>query len=28
MFNAGLLDKMPEVKKVYSEKFPSGVLPK
>ncbi len=28
MFNAGLLDKMPDVKKVYSEKFPSGVIPK
>jgi len=28
MFKAGLLDKMPDVKKVYSEKFPSGVMPK
>jgi hypothetical protein len=28
MFNAGLLDKMPDVKKVYTEKFPSGVVPK
>ena len=28
MFKAGLLDKMPDVKKVYSEKFPSGVIPK
>jgi NitT/TauT family transport system substrate-binding protein len=28
MFNAGLLDKMPDVKKFYSEKFPSGVVPK
>ena len=28
MFKAGLLDKMPDVKKVYSEKFASGVVPK
>ena len=28
MFKAGLLEKMPEVKKVYTDKFPSGVLPK
>jgi NitT/TauT family transport system substrate-binding protein len=28
MFRAGLLDEMPDVKKVYSDKFPSGVLPK
>lgn len=28
MFKAGLLEKMPEVKKVYTEKFPSGVMPK
>ncbi len=28
MFKAGLLDKMPDVKKVYTEKFPSGVIPK
>jgi NitT/TauT family transport system substrate-binding protein len=28
MFRAGLLDKMPDVKKVYTEKFPSGILPK
>ena len=28
MFRAGLLDKMPDVKKVYSDKFPSGVMPK
>jgi NitT/TauT family transport system substrate-binding protein len=28
MFNAGLLEKTPDVKKVYSEKFPSGVVPK
>ncbi len=25
MFKAGLLEKMPDVKKIYSEKFPSGV---
>jgi D-tyrosyl-tRNA(Tyr) deacylase len=28
MFKAGLLEKMPDVKKVYIEKFPSGVMPK
>ncbi len=28
MFNAGLLDKMPEAKKSYTDKFPSGVMPK
>jgi NitT/TauT family transport system substrate-binding protein len=28
MFKAGLLEKMPDVKKVYTEKFPSGVIPK
>ncbi len=28
MFKAGLLEKMPDVKKVYTEKFPSGVMPK
>jgi NitT/TauT family transport system substrate-binding protein len=28
MFKAGLLDKMPDVKKVYTEKFASGVMPK
>jgi len=28
MFKAGLLDKAPDVKKVYIEKFPSGVIPK
>jgi NitT/TauT family transport system substrate-binding protein len=28
MSNADLLEKMPDVKKVYSEKFPSGVVPK
>ena len=28
MFRAGLLNKMPDVKKVYSDKFPSGVMPK
>jgi len=28
MFKAGLLEKMPDVKKFYSEKFPSGVIPK
>jgi NitT/TauT family transport system substrate-binding protein len=28
MFDVGLLDKMADVKKVYSEKFPSGVVPK
>jgi len=28
MFKAGLLEKMPDVKKIYTDKFPSGVLPK
>jgi NitT/TauT family transport system substrate-binding protein len=28
MFKAGLLEKMPEIKKIYTEKFPSGVMPK
>ena len=28
MVKAGLLDKMPDVKKVYTEKFPSNVIPK
>jgi NitT/TauT family transport system substrate-binding protein len=28
MFKAGLLEKMPEVKKVYTDKFASGVMPK
>jgi NitT/TauT family transport system substrate-binding protein len=28
MFKAGLLEKMPDVKKVYTEKFPSAVFPK
>jgi len=28
MANAGLLEQMPDVKKVYSEKFSSGVVPK
>ena len=28
MFKAGLLEKMPDVKRVYTEKFPSGVMPK
>ncbi len=28
MFRGGLLEKMPDVKKVYTEKFASGVLPK
>ena len=28
MFKAGLLEKMPEVKKFYTEKFASGVMPK
>ena len=28
IFKAGLLDKMPDVKKIYSEKFPSNVMPK
>jgi hypothetical protein len=28
MSKAGLLDKIPDVKKVYTDKFPSGVVPK
>ena len=28
MFKAGLLEKMPDVKKVYTERFQSGVMPK
>jgi hypothetical protein len=28
MFKAGLLEKMPDVKKVYYDKVPSGVIPK
>ena len=28
MVKAGLLEKAPDLKKVYSEKFPSGVMPK
>ena len=28
LFKAGLLDKMPEVKKVYTDKFASNVIPK
>ena len=28
MFKVGLLERMPDVKKVYTEKFPSGVVPK
>ena len=28
MFKAGLLEKMPDVKKVYTERFPSSVMPK
>ncbi|MGB9628875.1 MAG: ABC transporter substrate-binding protein, partial [Thermodesulfobacteriota bacterium] len=28
MFKVGLLDRMPEVKKFYAERFPSGVMPK
>jgi NitT/TauT family transport system substrate-binding protein len=28
MFKAGLLEKMPDVKKFYTEKFTSGVIPK
>ena len=28
MFKAGLLEKMPDVRKVYAERFPSGVIPK
>ncbi len=28
MFKAGLSEKMPDTKKIYAEKFPSGVIPK
>jgi NitT/TauT family transport system substrate-binding protein len=28
MFKAGLSEKMPDTKKIYTEKFPSGVMPK
>ena len=28
MLKAGLLEKSPDVKKGFSEKFPSGVIPK
>jgi NitT/TauT family transport system substrate-binding protein len=28
MFKVGLSEKMPDVKKAYTEKFPSGVFPK
>jgi hypothetical protein len=28
MFKAGLLEKMSDVKKFYTDKFPSGVMPK
>ena len=28
MFRAGQLDRMPDVRKAYTEKFPSGVMPK
>ncbi len=28
MFKAGLLERMPEVKRFYSEKFPSGIIPR
>jgi NitT/TauT family transport system substrate-binding protein len=28
MFKAGLLEKMSEIKKIYTDKFPSGVMPK
>jgi len=28
MFKVGLLERMPEVKRVYTERFPSGVMPK
>jgi len=28
MFKAGLVEKMPDLKKVFTEKFPSGVMPK
>src|SRR4030042_2909527 len=28
MFKAGLLEKMPDAKKFYTDKFPSGIMPK
>ena len=28
LFKAGLLDRMPDAKKAYTDKFPSGVMPK
>lgn len=28
MFRAGLLERVPDVRKIYTERFPSGVLPK
>jgi len=28
LFKAGLLERMPDVKKVYTEKFPGGVIPR
>ncbi len=28
MFRTRLLEKMPDPKKIYTEKFPSGVIPK
>jgi NitT/TauT family transport system substrate-binding protein len=28
MFKAGLLERMPDTRKLYTEKFPSGVMPK
>ena len=28
MFKAGLLEKTPDVRKYYTEKFPSGVMPR
>ncbi|MCX8116869.1 MAG: ABC transporter substrate-binding protein [Desulfobacterota bacterium] len=28
MFRAGLIDRMPDVKKAYTERFPSGVMPR
>ncbi len=28
MFRSGLLEKMPDTKKIYTEKFPSGMMPK
>jgi len=27
LFRTGLLDKMPDAQKAYTEKFPSGVMP-